>query len=107
MTISLHLANTANGDYDARLPLPKPLHCGPITGRLNSRNAATDIVQVIGFTSEPDDEVVDTTWYEWVDGGPEPDDVIGTFPVVVIVGGEIATLSLPVRKVTIGGAEIR
>lgn len=99
-TISIHLANTATGEYDVRLPLPKPLHCDPATGRITRRQAEYDIDQVIGFTSDPDEFEVDITWQEWVASDPVCSAVIeGMFPVVTHAGG-MATLTLPVTRAT-------
>lgn len=111
-TISLHLANTYSGEYDVRLPLPKPLHCDATTGRITRPADGRTFTQVIGFVEDPDDEPEDLlTWHEVVNGGPddhgvEPENLLGTFPVVCEANGEFATLTLPVRGVSIDGVRL-
>lgn len=102
-TVSIHLANTPSGEYDVRLPLPKPLHCTVDKGLIV--RGGGDIMQVIGFASEMDDEIVDVTWSEWAgqDRACDPDDVYGTFPVVICDDQNIATLTVPVTRVVIYG----
>jgi hypothetical protein len=102
VTISIHLANTVSGDYDVRLPLPKPLHCDAVTGRIV--RGENDIRQVVGFTSDPDEFDVDLTWQEWAESDPlTPDDIWGLFPVVIDTPGDIATLTVPVTGVSVDG----
>lgn len=106
-TISIHLANTADGEYDVRLPLPKPLHCDATTGRITREVPGSDVVQVVGFTVDPDEYEVDTLWSEWAGSDPmDPDDIIGLFPVVVVTSGGMATLTFPVRQVSVNGRVI-
>lgn len=105
--ISIHLANTASGDYDVRLPLPKPLHCAPTNGRITRPVPGRDIDQVVGFTGDPDEFEVDLTWQEWASSDPlDPDDIHGLFPVVS-AGGAFATLNVPVTGVSVDGHRLK
>ena len=102
--ISINLANTAAGAYDVRLPVPKPLQCDPHTGRITRPVPGNDIDQIIGFAVDPDEFEVDLGWSEWAGFDPmDPDDIIGLFPVVTERDGGMATLTLPVRQVSVNG----
>lgn len=104
-TISIHIANTRSGDYDVRLPLPKPLHCDPNTGRITRPIPGRDIKQIVGFAVDPDEFEVDITWREWAGSDPmDPDDIVGLFPVVL--DGGMATLTVPVTQVSVDGRPI-
>lgn len=106
-TISIHLANTASGDYDVRLPLPKPLHCDEIGFITRKGPEYADLVQVVGFAINPDDYEVDKSWGEWADRDPmTPYDVIGCFPVVVTADDEMAALTVPVTEIRVNGRMI-
>lgn len=103
-TISIHLANTASGEYDVRLPLPKPLRCDARTGRITRSDTTVD--QIIGFAGDPDEFEVDLLWEEWAGSDPlDPDDIVGLFPVVS-EGGQFATLTVPVSGVSVDGRRI-
>lgn len=110
-TVSLHLANTYSGEYDVRWPLPKPLHCDSRTGRITRPADGRTFTQVVGFVEDPDEETLDLTWDEWATDSRahrdrfDPDLVEGLFPVVVD-GGRFATLTLPVRGVSLDGKPI-
>lgn len=105
--ISIHLANTIDGEYDVRLALPKPLHCDPPTGSLVHSYHSSGIVQVVGFTSDPDEFEVDIEWSEWAGSDPmDPSDIVGLFPVVASADDNMATLTLPVLSVSVDGRQV-
>ena len=102
IAVTIHLANSASGEYDVRFPLPKPLHC---TDKGLIARGGGDVVQVIGYASEIDSETADITWDKWAchNRAFDPDDVYGMFPVVICYDQIPATLTLPVTRVVIYG----
>lgn len=103
-TISIQIANTITGEYDVKLPLPKPLHCD--SGGNVIRPHAVNADQVIGFANRPDSGRLDLLWKTWVDA-PSLDAgaVLGMFPVI-ISDGHIASLNRPVSGVLLNGDPI-
>lgn len=104
---SIHLSNTPSGEYNPKLPLPKPFHCDAKTGRIV--RGYPDVAQVIGFAADPDEQEVDWTWFELagMDSSSDfADTAYGTFLVVCDHAGAFATLTLPVSKMTMNGVEL-
>lgn len=99
--LAIQVANTVTGEYDVRLPLPKPLWLDPASGRVVRRVPEFGhVAQVIGFVEDPARFEVDLTWASWILGPVDGDEtVVGMFAVVLLHDGDMATLTTPITRV--------
>ncbi|WP_248582563.1 hypothetical protein [Nocardioides sp. InS609-2] len=91
---AIHIANTADGSYDVRKPLPYPYHVEADGSIARQDYWRGQPARLAGFQRQADVQHVDVLAETWL---ADPDlDVVGMFPVFIDEDGSMWNSTTPV-----------
>ena len=109
--VTLHIANTATGEYDVHRPLPYPFHLDADGNVLRQEFWRGEPVKLLGFQYSPDAQEIGLLAEDWLPTAASyhssnvvgPTAVVGLWPVFLDADGSIWSHVYPVDGVTRAG----